>query len=160
MINSGLCNDSKLTSLEVTECLRIPICSDSDLKKNFGREGELKYNVTSNCLIIRTPNEWKKLFLKPYEQPPKYAEVIKPSAPPQEKTMQISVVKKCLTAEFVTVVETLIYQQINFLIEEAKRLKLKKILIANTNSESVSSYLKSFGVDYEKEKNGTLTITV
>ena len=96
MSNSILSNDTKLKSIEVTDYLKIPTANGMDFKKNLGREGELKYNTTENCLMVKTSKSWTKLSLKPYEQlsalpsappmdlPPPYADDV------EKKTMIVS----------------------------------------------------------------------
>jgi hypothetical protein len=141
-MNSILSNDSKLTSLEITNQLKIPTCTNEELKKNIGREGEIKFNITDNCLMIRTSNEWNRIPLKP----------IKPSAPPppypvdeERKTMRIKFDKKNIYAEFIEISEPIIFQQIKFLLEESKRLN-KKIII--THSEQLYKYFENMNIKF------------
>jgi hypothetical protein len=166
MSNSILSNDVKLKCLEVTDYLKIPTAAEGEFKKNLGREGEIKYNVTSNCLMVKTSKEWKSLPLK------KVSTTSEPSAPdlpppyilcnPEtEKKMLVTVGKKCVSAVFLEVVDSLIYQQLNFLLEEAHRLKMKKITVTyNKDDKCLLPYLKSLNLSYSVADDGLIAITI
>lgn len=156
MSNSILSNDFRLTSLEVTDYLKIPTCTDVEIRKNIGKEGEIKFNISTNSLMIRTPNEWKKIALKPYDT--------KPSAPPPpypeedtKKTMRVKVEKKAIIAEFLDIIEPMIFQQIKFLLEESRRLKMR-IFIHQNNSDKLIKYLHETNVIFNTDEYGNISI--
>lgn len=148
-MNSVLSNDSRLSSLEVTDYLKIPTCSEIEFKKNLGREGELKYNTTSKCLMIRCSDEWRKIILKPYETG---------FLDEEKKPMKMTIVKKTILAEFVEILEPLIKQQIEFLLNEANRLKIKKIIVNKRNADKVSNYLQELNIKFKTDETGEITI--
>jgi hypothetical protein len=154
MSNSILSNDSRLESLEVTKYLKIPSCTDEEIKKKTGREGEVKFNTTTNCLMIRSPKEW--ISLKSYE-------TTKPSAPPppyptedDKKSMRVKIDKTAIYVEFVEIIDSIIVQQINFLLDESLKLK-RKIIINQRNSETLIPFLKNLNVTFTLE-NGNIHI--
>jgi hypothetical protein len=159
MSNLILSNDSRLTSLEVTDYLKIPTCTEAEIKRNAGKEGEVKFNVTNNCLMIRTPKEWKSIPLKPCDDV-----LVKPSAPPppypaeERKTMRMKIEKKNILVEFLDIIEPMIYQQLDFLMSEAKKLKIKKIVVNKNNSDRIVDYLHKLSITFKHDHNGNLVI--
>lgn len=185
MSNSTLYNDAKLKSLEVTDALKIPVSTGLEFTKNIGREGEIKFNSTETCLMVKTSKEWMKIPLRQREEqatappyfklseslndltsqnsqssvsPPAYSNIYSQQHD-GKKTMTMNVEKKCVFAVFSDIVESLIFPQLNFLLEEAKRLKIKKINLTSKTA-SLESYLNTLNLHYSCIEDGTVLVTL
>lgn len=145
-------NDSRFTSLEVTDYLKIPTCTDAEIKKNVGREGEIKFNVSNNSLMIRTPSEWKAIPTVSDDPPPPYVD--------GKKTMKMKIVDDRIVAEFSEIRKSLTFQQIQFLMDESRKLNLNRIdiLYKKNISESLKDFLVEINVPFSIDDKGNISI--
>lgn len=151
MTNFKTMNDKKFGTLEVTNYLKIPITEEDN---PFGREGEIKYNTKSNCLMIKTQNSWKSFHSK---TTPKIIP-LQPSAP-QNITQKIE--KDTLRVTFETIDEEMFDEEIEGLIKQAREYDLKKVKIDKLNSESFLPFLKlTYGNKIKIDNQGDIEMSV
>lgn len=149
MSNFQISNDKKFNSLEVTNYLKIPSTDEPD---PFGREGELKYNTKTNCLMLRTQNAWKLFPAKTLKAP------AVPSAP---RNMIQIIEQDTLNIQFEKIDEENFDAEIEDLIRQAREYDLKKIKINKVNSDVFLSFLKmTYGNRLKIDSQGDLEIAV
>lgn len=147
MANFQTLNDKKFNSLEIVNCLKIPITDEVD---PFGREGEIKYNTKLNSLMIRNQNSWKFFYVKSSTK-------AIPSAP---KAMTQIIEKDTLNVQFENIDEESFDEEIESLIRQAREHDLKKIKVNKLNNEPFISFLKMVYGNKLKIDKGDVEITV
>lgn len=161
MSNSRVSTDNKYTTVEVTDCLKIPFCTDKELLTCPGRERELRFNTTQNTLMVKTTTGWLQFSLAEHLNMPDEVTLTEIENNLKTPLGIVDVLKDSVYVDMQDVLdENTLVENLEALRVQAKKHKLKKIKLNNipTHKDRLLVFLKTTKYKFKTNSNGVISL--